>query len=145
MEKWESIALAVLAAYMVFLSYVLACLALGYALPGLAWTYLWALGLALMALLGASPWVHEHQWAIVAPGLAGCTAVVAGLLSQFPLVRSVAGFALSVAYWWGLERLTRFGAPSYVPVEEVKLRATVLSTIQLAINAVAYIFLNAPW
>jgi len=53
------------------------------------------LGLAAMALLGASRWVHEHQWGVLVAGLLGGAGTIGGLMSQFPLVRFVAGFAVS--------------------------------------------------
>ena len=128
-------------AHAVFLSYVGACLATGAPVPPLAWTYVWALGLAAMALLGASRWVHEHQWGVIVAGLLGGAGTIGGLMSQFPLVRSVAGFALTVAYWTGAERWHAYGPA--MEVAEVKRRSVLLSLAMLMMNAVSYLFLHA--
>ncbi|RLF12872.1 MAG: hypothetical protein DRN06_09235 [Thermoprotei archaeon] len=137
----ELLAACSASAFAAFGAYILACVYASWPLPPFAWLELWALGLACMAMLGYSRWVQEHQWGVLVAGFVGGLGTVGGLLSGVPLVRSVAGFALTVAYWCGTERWSWVGSAAYVDLAEVKRRSILLSLAVLVMNAIAHILL----
>jgi len=139
--KAESASACLGTAFATFSAYVATCLWLGWPLPPLAWLELWGLGLATMSALGASRWTYERPWGVLLAGAVGGLGTVGGLMCQIPLVRSVAGFALTVAYWTGAERFHVYGA--VMSVSEVRRRALWLSLAMLIMNAVSYLFLHA--
>ena len=141
MGRAEFAAANLSAAFAAFSAYVLGCLAAGWPLPSLAWLELWGLGLAAMTALGASKWTYERPWGVALAGAVGGLGTVGGLMCQIPLVRSVAGFALTVAYWTGAERFHIYGP--VMDVSEVRRRALWLSLAMLIMNAVSYLFLHA--
>ena len=140
-DRVSRVAGMVVVAYSVFLSYVGSCLLIGLPVPKLAWTYVWVLGVVSMALMGASSWCHERQERLLLVAALGGMGIIGGLMSQFPLVRSIAGFALTVAYWTGLERTHAYGP--MMDVGEVRRRALWLSLAMLVMNVVSYLFLHA--
>ena len=132
---------AACAAYALFVAYVANLVLLGQPIPPPTWLWLWAVSLALMACLGASRFVHEENpWGLVLAGFIGGTGTVGALMAGVPVLRSVAGFALSTAYWLGLRR--HIGYP-YVNLDEAAKRAIALNTALLLMNVIAYILLPA--
>jgi len=126
-------------AYALFAAYVANLALLGQSIPPLTWLWLWAVSLALMVGLGASRFVHEENpWGLVLAGFIGGTGTVGALMAGVPVLRSVAGFALSCAYWLGLRR--HIGYP-FINVEEATKRAIALNTALLLMNVIAYILL----
>jgi len=126
-------------AYVIFVAYVANLVAVGEPVPKPTWLWLWAVSLALMAGLGASRFVHEtNPWGLVLVGFVGSAGIVGALMAGVPVLKSVAGFALSCAYWLGLRR--HIGYP-FINVEEATKRAIALNTALLLMNVIAYILL----
>ena len=125
-------------AYIIFVGYVLNLLLLDLPIPKPTWLWLWALSILLMVGLGASTFVHEHQYAMFLVAFVGSTGIVGALLAGVSLLRHIAGFALSTAYWLGVRR--HIGYP-YVNLDEATKRAIALNTALLLMNVIAYILL----
>jgi len=128
-------------AYALFAAYTANLALAGQPIPPLTWLWLWAVSLALMVSLGASRFVHEENpWGLLLAGFVGGTGIVGALMVGVPVLRSVAGFALSTAYWLGFRR--HIGYP-FINVEEATRRAIALNTALLLMNLIAYILLPA--